>query len=313
MKPSNRAFTLIELLVVIAIIAILAAILFPVFAQAKLAAKKTASLSNQKQIGLATVMYAGEYDDNLPETGWDGPCSKPTEIHDLTTASVNDNYWSGVYSFLLADQPYMKSMDLVADQADPNKGVYGKDGSYCFEAQLIAYGVKGAYAGMRNTVGAMAKALPASYAGNYLLAQTYDVKRGTTTAKGRNMSAINSPANVFFSAEVGSAKTAAGGVFAGWYVAPGYGLVGNGTGRWELGARYSNGRNWAFCDGHAKFTKDVPFKDGATNKSGRQIIFDYQKMGIYSFPETTDADYCSQAAYTANNAACGNLVNRTWP
>jgi len=62
----KRAFTLIELLVVIAIIAILAAILFPVFAQAKLAAKKAASLSNQKQLGLGILMYANDYDDLYP-------------------------------------------------------------------------------------------------------------------------------------------------------------------------------------------------------------------------------------------------------
>ena len=59
----RRGFTLIELLVVIAIIAILAAILFPVFAQAKVAAKKASDLSNQKQLSLGHLMYAGDNDD----------------------------------------------------------------------------------------------------------------------------------------------------------------------------------------------------------------------------------------------------------
>src|SRR5579862_1508310 len=68
----KRAFTLIELLVVIAIIAILAAILFPVFAQAKSAAKGAASLSNAKQQGLAYFMYNGDFDDKMPmSTSWE--------------------------------------------------------------------------------------------------------------------------------------------------------------------------------------------------------------------------------------------------
>ncbi|WP_369016132.1 prepilin-type N-terminal cleavage/methylation domain-containing protein, partial [Armatimonas sp.] len=62
----KRAFTLIELLVVIAIIAILAAILFPVFAQAKEAAKKTQSLNNCKQMGTALSLYTGDSDDGYP-------------------------------------------------------------------------------------------------------------------------------------------------------------------------------------------------------------------------------------------------------
>ncbi len=66
----NSGFTLIELLVVIAIIAILAAILFPVFAQAKVAAKKTGDLSNLKQNMMAVLMYATDYDDYAPHTNW---------------------------------------------------------------------------------------------------------------------------------------------------------------------------------------------------------------------------------------------------
>ncbi len=77
MQNNRRGFTLIELLVVIAIIAILAAILFPVFAQAKEAAKKTSCLSNLKQVGLALMMYANDNDDMHAQAEYGGAGAGP--------------------------------------------------------------------------------------------------------------------------------------------------------------------------------------------------------------------------------------------
>ncbi|MFZ4508418.1 MAG: prepilin-type N-terminal cleavage/methylation domain-containing protein [Fimbriimonas sp.] len=90
----KRAFTLIELLVVIAIIAILAAILFPVFAQAKASAKNSSTLSNLKQVGLASIMYSSDYDDAI--IPWEH----------------QDNPWT---PWPILIQPYVKNTSLVFD------------------------------------------------------------------------------------------------------------------------------------------------------------------------------------------------------
>ncbi len=77
-RRSDRGFTLIELLVVIAIIAILAAILFPVFARAREQARKTTCLSNLKQIGTASMMYVQDYDEQYPWLMMDGRTNDDT-------------------------------------------------------------------------------------------------------------------------------------------------------------------------------------------------------------------------------------------
>jgi len=104
----RHAFTLIELLVVIAIIAILAAILFPVFAQAKLSAKKAADLSNTKQLVLATIMYQTDVDDCLPltvpgdngtslfTTPWNRISNNPNPITQAIFANSNAPYIKNV-------------------------------------------------------------------------------------------------------------------------------------------------------------------------------------------------------------------------
>ncbi|MCU0317647.1 MAG: prepilin-type N-terminal cleavage/methylation domain-containing protein [Fimbriimonadaceae bacterium] len=90
----KRAFTLIELLVVIAIIAILAAILFPVFAQAKTAAKKTAALNNMKNIGTASKLYSADNDDTFPSV-YDGPNCGGDPICTMYPYIKNLQIWHG--------------------------------------------------------------------------------------------------------------------------------------------------------------------------------------------------------------------------
>src|ERR1051325_514545 len=109
-----RGFTLIELLVVIAIIAILAAILFPVFAQAREAARKTSCLSNTKQLGLGIMQYVQDYDETYPMNEWNG-----STIGDANNETGSANYFSLV-TWPWQVMPYIKNRQIFVCPSDPN-------------------------------------------------------------------------------------------------------------------------------------------------------------------------------------------------
>ena len=143
----KRAFTLIELLVVIAIIAILAAILFPVFAQAREKARAVSCISNEKQLALGVLMYVQDYDETFPLYFYNIP-SRPTD--DPFTSYVSDN----IVGWNEAVYPYVKNIQVFrCPDVARASGLPSIDGS-----------VRGA--SDSNATGALTYALNARISGN---------------------------------------------------------------------------------------------------------------------------------------------------
>ena len=150
----KKAFTLIELLVVIAIIAILAAILFPVFAQAKVAAKKTVAISNQKQIGLGFVMYNNDNDDRYPMRSG---CEQGSSINPALTAPAlqgapgsnvgctgkfyNSMTWQTWQKYIA---PYVKNVDLYNHPLRTKDATQWNDNGQILNAFAVNLGLTGA-------------------------------------------------------------------------------------------------------------------------------------------------------------------------
>ncbi|MBW3624400.1 MAG: DUF1559 domain-containing protein [Armatimonadetes bacterium] len=120
-RTARKGFTLIELLVVIAIIAILAAILFPVFAKARERARQTACLNNMKQIGIGTKLYMDDNDDTYPQSGLVG---RPTGWV-VSTANFKIDVTKGqIFPHIKSPQAYVCPSDNHPGQSSADSKTY---------------------------------------------------------------------------------------------------------------------------------------------------------------------------------------------
>ena len=248
----RRAFTLIELLVVIAIIAILAAILFPVFAQAKEAAKKTADLSNLKQLGTATAIYEGDNDDLFPmQAGQDASGMWGIAYNKYVPADWSANPSNAnrpLYSqgFALNQiQPYTKSADLTL-----SPGITASD---YMPTETIAAGKKKqstnyAFNGLLTSYSATGVAQPSQLA-------VFTEQLGNIGGKGWGIAnpLLNCDTAGAACVYVPGTEDAAGNTTC----ATGNGSTGGMFGPRDGGSMwlYSRGQNWNYADSHAKFRR----------------------------------------------------------
>jgi prepilin-type N-terminal cleavage/methylation domain-containing protein/prepilin-type processing-associated H-X9-DG protein len=213
-------FTLIELLVVIAIIAILAAILFPVFAQAKMAAKKTADLSNVKQLNLSVQMYGNDYDDTEPFCwGW-------------------NSEWKPWHQQV---EPYVKNIPIWKSPVDNwGRGTEG-DGGACLKDQPT-----------RGVTYSMAFTWPAfgSATGDWWGPNSEGCQMSATCdSGGSSQTAIPAPASTILMAPRPNwyHQYCQGWATEVFFNYGEFNMKGGGS------TMFGDGANYGLCDGHAKF------------------------------------------------------------
>lgn len=272
-RQRQAGFTLIELLVVIAIIAILAAILFPVFAQAKAAAKKTASISNLKQIGLSHFLYMGDYDDHFA-TSW-------------------ARGWVGDWSFFV--QPYMKNTAILLEPSrtiNPssldsvcgptandaygtyyftNTGAYPYRDNPTHETQLWGYGFNNGVTW--NDDRGLTRATPNTLNPNQVISvtiggQTVQTTVHPTAQVGISQTQVVSPSQTFMIANTGEPPRSSMQLEAmsppntpGATDSPCF----NAT---HAGMPYYGGNGFVFVDGHVKWEKYNPTPTAASGIGG---------------------------------------------
>lgn len=266
-NSNSAAFTLIELLVVIAIIAILAAILFPVFAQAREQARTISCLSNTKNIGLAQLMYSQDYDETIipwracPRNPWGpGNTNPPCDIPQRQASA-----WTEII------QPYVKNKQILfCPSFSEQNEIKAMD-----EADCDGNGTPGSGSGGWFPTGATGNILLAHYgiafniAGGSCVASdpTYDFPGsgwandagGNYIFFGRTLASIVNPART---ANIGDAFTL---VFGPGGASPGN--VGIAFGCEAQFRHKSDGGNFTFLDGHSKYVNRNIQRHEATDTS----------------------------------------------
>jgi len=250
MKNRKSAFTLIELLVVIAIIAILAAILFPVFAQAREKARATSCLSNVKQINLAWNMYLQDYDEQMVPM-WINNVNDPK----LAAAGLGPQYW-----WPMLCNPYVKNWQIFKcpDAGDPT-GVWGGGANAWYGNQMRRASVGLNYLGLGiwwDCVDTQGVSLASVARPGGTISFVDSNYQGTAdpypTNSQRGISVADAPAQ--YAAIYPATHTCT------WYngVNGGFDWTKPGTKPNFLGFsidRHSEGMNVGWVDGHAKFLK----------------------------------------------------------
>ena len=244
----KRAFTLIELLVVIAIIAILAAILFPVFAQAKEAAKKTADLSNIKQLGTANAIYQGDNDDLFPlQAGQDTTgvwgfgygMYVPYDWAGAGSVPAGRLYYSQSFA-LNTIQPYVKNYDMLSN---PGASVVEYQPTTPLVAGKQKYTSNYAYNGLLS--GYSSTAL-----GNVAMLPVWTGANGKIAGKGWGLANPQLDCGTANTSCTYVPATATGCSTGNGATSSMYLTYNNGS-YWT----YSQGQNWGLADSHAKFRR----------------------------------------------------------
>lgn len=276
---SRRGFTLIELLVVIAIIALLAAILFPVFARARENARRSSCQNNLKSIALGFHQYAQDYDEKYPLPAWQLPnqgYGSVTDPNPLTSLAFT---WglTPKTSWVDSLQPYIKSTQILFCPSDTKAGLYPQGGNHI---GWISYG-------MNSSMNGLAYQQP-PYSANEV-DRNYITYGPDGALHGQSLAKIISPSYKVLVADMAKKSPASGVTVQGattytfqWDVtldmdfdtntAYGSGAVAN-QGPYTTG-RHFGGANIAFADGHVKWMNNgVPglfYRDSGTevNPSG---------------------------------------------